>query len=135
MKVARLFCISAIIIIFSNLLPGQTAPNLENGWKPFGSYDGTHLDTVNLMNGNVTLHLPLVPDSPQRGALKVSSTMYFGSSDWQVICSPGCSWQKGGSGLTVVSLPALSVHRTLNNSYTAGQGVTSAASGYTISHS
>jgi RHS repeat-associated protein len=132
MKLAKLLQLFAIIFVFSNLLLAQAAPNLENGWKPFGSYEGTHLDTVNLMNGNVMLHMPLVPDYPQRGALKVANTIYYGSKDWQVICSPGCSWQKGGSGLTVVSIPALSVHRTLNNSYTGGQGVTSAASGYTI---
>ena len=30
----------------------QTQPNLENGFKPYGSHDGSNLDTVTLTNGN-----------------------------------------------------------------------------------
>jgi hypothetical protein len=61
MRLARLaFVVFAIVIISNGVLLAQTAPNLENGWKPFGSYDGTHLDTVNLLNGNLMLHAPIV---------------------------------------------------------------------------
>ena len=52
MKLAKLLCISAFVCVFSNLIVAQAAPNLENGWKPYGSYEGSHLDTVNVMNGN-----------------------------------------------------------------------------------
>ncbi len=51
----------------------QTALDLENGFKPYGSYDGSKLDTVNLMNGNLMLHAPLVPVSPQRGSINVDT--------------------------------------------------------------
>ncbi len=56
----------AIILVGSLSAVAQTQPNFENGFKPWGSYDGSHLDSVNLMNGNVMLHAPLVPSIPQR---------------------------------------------------------------------
>jgi RHS repeat-associated protein len=139
MKLAKLLPLFAIIFVLGNLLHAQTTPNLENGWKPFGSYDGTHLDTVNLMNGNVIVHGPLTPDAPQRGSIKVSNTLYASSKDWQVVCHSAansgqvCNWQKGGAGVVILPTPGLSVHRTVNNSYFGGEGnPTSVAFGYSI---
>jgi hypothetical protein len=89
MRFAKWLQLSAIIFVFSNLLSAQTTPNLENGWKPYGSYEGSQLDTVNLMNGNLMLHAPLIPGAPQRGSLQVSNTVYVTSKDWQISCSSG----------------------------------------------
>jgi hypothetical protein len=145
MRLARLvFVVFAIVFIANGALFAQTAPNLENGWKPFGSYDGTHLDTVNLLNGNLMLHAPIVPDVPQRGSLKIAYSLYGTSKDWQVSCFfdshtqlMQCSWVKGGGQIGVVMSPAnLSVHRTLDKQYSGGQGNTTyAAYGYTITTS
>lgn len=88
MKRVKLLQLSAIICVLSHLLLAQTAPNFENGWKPYGSYDGSHLDTVNLMNGNLMLHAPLLPGIPQRGSLGLDYTIYISSKDWQVVCIP-----------------------------------------------
>ncbi|HZI56695.1 MAG TPA: hypothetical protein VFF39_07955, partial [Verrucomicrobiae bacterium] len=145
MRLARLvFVVFTIVFIANGALFAQTAPNLENGWKPFGSYDGTHLDTVNLLNGNLMLHAPIVPDVPQRGSLKIAYSLYGTSKDWQVSCFfdshtqlMQCSWVKGGGQIGVVMSPAnLSVHRTLDKQYSGGQGNTTyAAYGYTITTS
>jgi RHS repeat-associated protein len=141
MKVLRTAVLLLGFLAFPSSLVAQTSPNLDNGWKPFGSYDGTHLDTVNLMNGNLMLHLPIVPDVPQRGSLKVSYSLYGSSKDWQVSCSWNqqtqkwqCGWQKGGGSLGLrMTLADLSVHRTLDKQYTGNQGNTTvAAYGYTI---
>src|ERR1700686_1126053 len=102
MKLSKLsLVVLAIILAGSISVVAQTAPNFENGFKPWGSYDGSHLDTVNLMNGNVMLHAPVVPNIPQRGALGLSNTLYASSKDWQVVCVPNsggqrCDWEKGG---------------------------------------
>ena len=139
MKLATaVFCL--LTFGWSALLCAQTAPNYENGWKPYGSYDGGHLDTVNLMNGNLMLHAPLLPDLPQRGASSVGETLYITSKDWQVVCtpissSPGlmCKWERGGTGVNILVAPAIAVHRTLDKQYTNGEGITTyAAYGYTI---
>lgn len=113
MKLAKLLCISAFVCVFSNLIVAQAAPNLENGWKPYGSYEGSHLDTVNVMNGNLMFHAPLTPETPQRGSVKVSNAVYVSSNDWQAVCTnpPNrgqvCNWRKGGAGVIVLSTPGI----------------------------
>jgi len=114
MKCVRLLTLVCAIFMAANVAMGQTAPNCENGWKPFGSYDGSHLDTVNLMNGNLMLHAPVVPDVAQRGAVSLSHTLYASSKDWQVVCRTGtngneiCDWEKGGGGASIIRTPGLS---------------------------
>jgi RHS repeat-associated protein len=139
MKVIKLLPLCIIIVGFSNLLLAQAAPNFENGWKPYGSYDGSHLDTVNLMNGNLMLHLPLLPGIPQRGSLALDHTAYLSSKDWQVACmqedtssGEGCWWTKGGSGIGIVRSFDLAIHRTVTKTGTGTGTVTFSAGGYTI---
>jgi RHS repeat-associated protein len=132
MKLARLALVLAIMFGGNSFLQAQTAPNFENGWKPYGSYDGTHLDTVNLMNGNVMFHGPLMPDTPQRGSLKVSSFLYSTSQDWQVQCNPGCKWVKGGAGVFVEVSPFLKVRRTIDMNHVYDNVAVQYSFSYTI---
>jgi len=65
--------LSVLLCAFFSLLLGfrasaQDNPNLQNGIVPFGTYDGSDFDTVNLHSGNLALHIPLF-DYPQRGSL------------------------------------------------------------------
>jgi hypothetical protein len=48
----------AVVLIASSAVFGQSEPNLETGFKPYGSYHGSDIDSVNVMNGNLTLHIP-----------------------------------------------------------------------------
>src|SRR5579864_1016141 len=139
MKAARLAVVVAIILGSAAWLHAQTAPNFENGWKPYGSYDGSRLDTVNLMNGNLMLHAPLLPGIPQRGAASLQETLFVTSKNWQTVCKPTttglttCSWQSGGTGVDILLSPALTVHRTLDTQYSGGEGITTyVAYGYSI---
>src|SRR5579884_752486 len=100
MKLRRVAFVLSLLFAAFHSMAGQTSPNLENGWKPYGSYDSSHLDTVNLMNGNLMLHAPIIPDIPQRGELKLSGTLYASAKNWQVSCFFNsttqqwqCSWQ------------------------------------------
>ena len=45
----------------------QSEPNLEIGFKPYGSFRGTGIDSLGLMNGNLALHIPYPYHYPQRG--------------------------------------------------------------------
>src|SRR6478672_2663471 len=140
MKLARLLQLLAIIfvIIFasSTLLLAQTAPDLENGFKHYGSYDGSHLDTVNLQNGNLMLHAPLLPNYPQRGNLNLQDILAFTSKTWQVICVDvqevqECGWFHGGTGVTLQRPFDLGVQRTIDAILTPGSTSYSAA-GYSL---
>jgi RHS repeat-associated protein len=83
MKLARLLQFFAIIFATSALLCAQTAPNTENGFKSFGSYTGSDVDTVNLQNGNLMVHIPLF-SYPQRGGLGLGYSVQLNSKNWQV---------------------------------------------------
>src|SRR5258707_8747225 len=104
-KVSFAVSLFAIVLAGSVCLSCQTPPNLENGFKHWGSYDGGSLDSVNLMNGNVMLHAPIIPDYPQRGKLTATDLMYATSKAWQTRCfyrTDGtlyCYWYWGGSGV------------------------------------
>src|SRR5579884_528996 len=141
MKLRRVAFVLSLLFAAFHSMAGQTSPNLENGWKPYGSYDSSHLDTVNLMNGNLMLHAPVIPDIPQRGELKLSGTLYASAKNWQVSCFFNsttqqwqCSWQKGGGDTNIVVTPGnLMVHRTLDKEFGSGQTLTTyAAYGYTL---
>ncbi|HET9182504.1 MAG TPA: RHS repeat-associated core domain-containing protein [Candidatus Angelobacter sp.] len=67
---------------FSIPLFAQTSPNLLNGMPPQGSYDGSTADTVNLMNGNLTLHIPLPITTPQRGQLAINYYLVLNAKTW-----------------------------------------------------
>lgn len=63
----------AIFIMFGVLFPsarelalGQSLSGLEQGIKPYGSYEGGDIDSVSMVNGSLTLNIPLL-SYPQRG--------------------------------------------------------------------
>ena len=84
MKTLKLAVLLTIIFVTGGLLLGQSAPNLENGFKAFGSYQSGDLDTVNLQTGNLMFHVPVF-SYPQRGGKLSANYMVQGSSkNWQV---------------------------------------------------
>ena len=90
----------AASLSFSALLPAQTNPNLETGFKPYGSYDISNVDSVNLMNLDIVARIAIL-SYPQRGAIppQVFSLRYNGKSfTVKEICGlPGCTshWVPG----------------------------------------
>jgi len=44
----------------------QTLAGLEQGIKPYGSYDGGDIDSISMVNGSLTLNIPII-SYPQRG--------------------------------------------------------------------
>ena len=83
----------ALFILVSTLtsvtLFGQVEPNLENGFKPYGSYDTSKVDSVNLLNRNLSLTIPVL-HYPQRGSLTHSYYLIYNAKKWAVTeyCDP-----------------------------------------------
>ena len=66
----------------------QINPNLENGVKPFGSYDANSIDTVNVATGALSLHIPLL-SYPQRGDFPpIKYSISFASKNFTI--NPHC---------------------------------------------
>jgi RHS repeat-associated protein len=131
MKTAVRVCAGMLMWMFFGAVPGwgQMQPNLENGFKRYGSYDGSHLDTVNLQNGNLMLHAPLLPDYAQRGKIGLQDLLVFNSKSWQVLCQQApnstdtiCGWVNGGTGVTLQRSVDMAILRT-DEVYNSGTGV------------
>jgi RHS repeat-associated protein len=78
-----LFITVTAFFLFFHVGFAQTNPNLEIGFKPFGAYDDTNFDSVNVATGNLNLHIPLFA-YPQRGALKAQVSLLYNSKGWKV---------------------------------------------------
>ncbi|MGO9650410.1 MAG: hypothetical protein ACLPOO_20450, partial [Terriglobales bacterium] len=68
----------------------QTDPTDEQGLKPFGSYHGGDIDVVNLMNGKLDLHAPVVSYPQRGGKLNMGFTLRYDNPLLYVdqICAP-----------------------------------------------
>jgi YD repeat-containing protein len=119
----RLLVAAVLALLVSLSAFGQTQVDLGNGFKPWGSYDGSSLDSVGLENGNLILHAPVIPKYPQRGSLAPEVTLYLSSHNWEASClsedplsgtPTGCSWAHGGTGIWFELVGGgLSVQRTV----------------------
>src|SRR5260370_33837981 len=69
MKPGKLLTAVAVILAGSAAMMGQTAPQFDQGLKPYGSYHGCGLDSVVVANGNLPVHIPLT-SCPQRACLQ-----------------------------------------------------------------
>src|ERR1700743_2478848 len=85
----------------------QDDPDIEFGFKPFGSYHGGDLDTGNLENKVLNLHIPLM-EYPQRGAISYAPFIQYMNHGWSVtsncskqtgVCQPRWIWR--GKGVTL----------------------------------
>ena len=84
--------VSGLVFLLS-IAAAQTNPNLETGFKPFGSYDEGTFDTVNLATGNLTISYPLLT-YPQRGSQhEASERIYYNGKAWGAF--PVCNLQTG----------------------------------------
>jgi RHS repeat-associated protein len=97
-------------LVLTSAVSAQTNPNLEQGFKPYGSYVGSDIDSISMTNYNLTLHIPLF-EYPQRGALDVKVRIQGNGKQWYVKQScftNSCderwahSFQAGGGPLTLV---------------------------------
>jgi RHS repeat-associated protein len=113
-----------LVLMLPVLIRAQTQVDLSNGFKPWGSYDGSSLDTIGLENGNLMLHAPVLPKFPQRGSLSPDISLYLSSHNWVAICASedpmsgtpsGCQWGHGGTGIWFELVGSISIQRTVES--------------------
>jgi RHS repeat-associated protein len=129
----------------------QANPNLEDGYKFYGTYHGSNIDTINTMNGNLMLHIPMPFTYPQRGGkIAPENLLTISSKAWSVQCdppppnsgAPPCYWSKGrglaagmaniGSGVGFDHTLDMAVHRTYVSESPDGGVVSVTAFGYSL---
>ncbi len=102
------FCACLVVLLCPSAAVAQTTPDLEQGMKPYGSYDAGAIDSVNLLNGNLHLRVPLV-SYPQRGG-KLPLKFFIQYNNKGYIAVPDDinqpngqhHWQYKGQGVTIV---------------------------------
>lgn len=115
----------ATIFAVALAVRGQTYGDVAQGFTPYQSLHGGDIDSINLYNGNVVLHIPLV-DYPQRGALKLSFSLVYNSKTTQTAetCDPSgnCNYYWNyGIGPSVVDDQQVTI---LEQVYSPTQGAT-----------
>jgi len=85
MRTSALFLHFLLIYCFSGCIASaQATPDVDQGFRPYGSYEGGDIDTVNLSNGNLTLHIPVL-SYPQLGKVKLDFTLVYNAQPWRTL--------------------------------------------------
>jgi RHS repeat-associated protein len=95
-----------LLSCFPSPLLAQSPPDIAQGLTPYGSYMGGKLDSVNLNNGNVTLHIPLVSYPQRGGKLDLSFFIRYNNKGWHIYRSTPTAqgyWEFSGGVPQVVS--------------------------------
>ena len=92
MRFSRVLFFGIVLLMNFGFAVAQDDPTLDIGLKPYGSYHGGDLDSVNLSNGNLTLHMVL-PGYPQRGNLSLTPRITYNNKGWTVV--PNCNSKTG----------------------------------------
>jgi RHS repeat-associated protein len=75
----------------------QDPPDYAMGMNPNATYHSANIDSVNMSNVRLNVHIPLLVDHSQRGKLNFSYSLSFSSSSWYGLCSSGmyvtCWWK------------------------------------------
>jgi hypothetical protein len=90
MKPNKLVVLIAVIIAGSVSLWSQVSPDLEQGMKPYGSYNGGNLDHTSLSNGNLFFQAPLL-SYPQRGEFSYPIVLQYNNENFTIFdaaCPP-----------------------------------------------
>jgi hypothetical protein len=96
MKLAKWLQLFVISFVFVNALHAQTVPDVENGFKDFGSYDHSSLDSVDLKSGNLMVHIPMPWTYPQRGgSIAPRNLLTVSSKSWTTSCNGGTISMEG----------------------------------------
>jgi RHS repeat-associated protein len=78
------FFFIALVLTGSSTAMCQQDPSTGAGFKPYGSFEGSDVDSVNLENGNVMLHIPLASYPQRGGQLKFNITTRLNNISWTI---------------------------------------------------
>jgi RHS repeat-associated protein len=84
-------CLALLFSAGSVSLQAQAAPDLEQGLKPYGSYQGGNLDSVSLSNGNLFFHAGLLAYSQRAGELAYPIVLQYNNENYSLYTTPPCN--------------------------------------------
>jgi hypothetical protein len=86
----RAYFLACLLLLSAGPLAAQYNPDLQKGYLPYQSYGINDFDSVNLSNGNLVLHIPIL-SYPQRGQVPdfKLSLIYNGKNWYQMTAQSG----------------------------------------------
>jgi len=63
---------------------GQQDPAVDSGFRRYQAFQGSDVDSVNLVNGNLMLHIPIASYPQRGGILKLSFSARYNNVNWVV---------------------------------------------------
>src|SRR5579884_1518180 len=131
MKLRKIVFLLPLVFLAGSSMFSQTQPNLETGYKPYGSHDATGIDSINLSNGDLMVHIALPFNYPQRGD-RISLPIYLQSNSkgwhansYSYPCNGSCTglgWGTPPGGIQLITSPIMSINRVWQSdvAYTGG---------------
>jgi len=88
-----MICWLGVLALFiSNAQPlyAQGDPNTQRGVRPFGSYNGGNIDTIDLSNGSLAVDIPLISYPQRGGKLGLGFKLHYRNNGnyYDVSCAP-----------------------------------------------
>jgi len=88
MRMSRIVLIMLATFVLNFATSAQQDPNFEIGIKPFGSYGGGNIDSINLGTGSLGVDIPIISYPQRGGKLKLGFSVHYfnGSVSGSVQC-------------------------------------------------
>ncbi|MDX1997370.1 MAG: hypothetical protein SF066_06595, partial [Thermoanaerobaculia bacterium] len=78
----RKFLLATLVVSFPGALWGQQHPSFERGFDPAKAYKVSEVDTINPMNGNLALDVPIGPSYPITPSFSYGLRLTYNSKAW-----------------------------------------------------
>ena len=91
----RLLALLVSAFAITHVCFAQDLPDVAQGLQPYATYHGGDLDQVSILNGGLTVRIPLM-SYPQKGALSLSYSVIFNSFGFQDVAQ--CITSEGYNG-------------------------------------
>ncbi|MGA9669745.1 MAG: hypothetical protein WBQ94_11075 [Terracidiphilus sp.] len=92
MRLRSLVLLMLLLLVLRSATQAQSLPyDLASGLQPFQSYHGGDIDEINLSNGDLHVHIPLVSYPQRGGKLKLDFALEYNGKPFSVVkdCSGG----------------------------------------------
>lgn len=93
MRTANTLALTLSALVLASLANGQPYPSFERGFAPEKMYQFSNVDTVNLLNGNLIITIPIGPAYPVSERFSYRLSLVFNSKVWdyqQIYAQGGC---------------------------------------------
>lgn len=73
-----------LLMFTAHLVKAQSTPAQEHGYKPYGTFQNSAIDSVSLDSANINVHIPLW-SLPQRGNLRLGGVISYSDIGYSVV--------------------------------------------------